>query len=164
MSKTITINAPSRSYSSSNPVHHNRRESSQGRDGRQSSSAPSHDIKSLQSIRPPSSAGVPNLDNIDGWIMPTEREIAKGEIPHFEIKETDNLACKIAKGEFNRCISYLFDGASDLSGFAAATEAIRIWYEFRQAAKIIGVECRAPICEYEDPTVEAQKEYHEWRE
>ena len=83
--------------------------------------------------------GDTDLNKVEGWYVPTDKEIIKGTLPHFKILPKDSQACIMAKTLFNQTIHNALNMES--SGLELVAECIRIKIELEQTKKAIQKEC-----------------------
>lgn len=100
------------------------------------------DMKNIQAIKPPNTVvdGI-SLNDVSGWHIPTDIEIAKGINPHFKIVPGDSEQCIMAKTKFNQSITGAFNAGESTSGLGLVAEVVRIKKELEDSQTAIKQNC-----------------------
>ena len=82
-----------------------------------------------------------NLNDVSGWHVPTDLEIAKGVNPHFKMMPNDSDACRVAKNMFNNAINGALNGNNAVGAVGLVAEVVRIKKELNDSMAKIQKEC-----------------------
>ena len=83
-----------------------------------------------------------NMETIEGWYVPTYKEIVNGMNPHFKILTGDTHKCIIAKTKYNQAISDAFNLGNDSgSSLGLIAESVRVKKELDNSFAKLREDC-----------------------